>query len=234
MSKNQKVGSVKFSASVTSLPGAYSVTASDAPRIKHQVALLNRALHVLGSYRVGRYFHPENGAISIDVIFHGASGESTSFDASSFNGLARKLNDVCAKALNEDQENDDLSAHAQDMAEQNNLDVERVKKVIQTAKRHSASLIIIDNNSQLIPLGSPPSPAHQDNETMDIDVAECTNHAHVQPDNNSYDFPAHLVAHLKPGDKIQVSDIGPPEKRRCISARSAAPLEAPATPDLFD
>ena len=74
----------------------------------------------------------------------------------------------------------------------------------------------------------------QDSETMDIDVAECTNHAHIETENNSYDFLAHLVDHLKLGDKIQVSDIGPTEMRRCIYAKSAAPLEAPATPDLFD
>ena len=234
MSTKQKVGSIKLSASVTSLPYAYSFMASDAPRIKHQIALLNRALHVYGSYRAGRDFHPDNGVISIDVIFHGSSSKPSPFDALEFNELVRKLNDVCAKALNTDQETEGLAAHAQDMAEQNNLDAARVHRVIQTAKRNNTSLIIIDNDSQLIPLGSPPGQAHQDSETMDIDVAECTNHAHIETENNSYDFLAHLVDHLKLGDKIQVSDIGPTEMRRCIYAKSAAPLEAPATPDLFD
>ena len=232
MSAKQKVGTIQFSAPIISLPGAYSVTASDAPRIKHQIALLNRALHVFGSYRAGRDFQPENGAISIDIFYSGLSGDST-FDASAFYELARKLNDACAKALNTDQDEDDLSAHSKDMAEKNNLDAARVQKVLETAKRHSSSLVIIDNSNQLIPLGSLPRPAHEESESIDIDVATCTDLAQIGTDENSYVFLASLVTDVKLGDKIQVLDIGPTQKRRCIAAESAAPIADP-TPDLFE
>ena len=227
------VGTLYLTAPVVKFNDVFSVSARCVTNTKHQRTLLNRALETFGDYRTSRYLRPDNASLGIDVLECKANDE-TKFDTHKFYDFVKKINSLCNETRNLDLNEEEFTRLSENFSESNNVDVNRVRKVVEAANRHQGVIRMIDKNDEVIELGIPPNVSPNDQESILIDVAAKNDFPLVKTNRGTYRVESKLPLDIKRGDKIKVLNAGPVEQRKFISGDAADLIPILEEPTLFD